>query len=107
MTLDHILTLLLIVPAVGLVPLVIFKNDPRGVKQVAIVTTFIELVLSLLMLAQFTVGEADFQMVERVDWLPSLGIQYFVGVDGVSVLLVPMTTLLTFISVLYSSGGAI
>jgi NADH-quinone oxidoreductase subunit M len=46
-------------------------------------------------------------MVERVDWLPSLGVQYFVGVDGVSVLLVPMTTLLTFISVLYSSGGAI
>jgi NADH-quinone oxidoreductase subunit M len=107
MTLDHILTLLLIVPAVGLVPLVIFRSDPRGVKQVAIVTTFIELVLSLVMLAQFRVGEADFQLVERVDWLPSLGIQYFVGVDGVSVLLVPMTTLLTFISVLYSSGGAI
>jgi NADH-quinone oxidoreductase subunit M len=107
MTLDHILTLLLIVPAVGLLPLVLFKDDPRGVKQVAIVTTFVELVLSLVMLAQFTVGEADFQLVERVDWLPSLGIQYFVGVDGVSVLLVPMTTLLTFISVLYSSGGAI
>jgi NADH-quinone oxidoreductase subunit M len=107
MTIDHILTLLLVVPAVGLVPLVLFKDDPRGVKQVAIVTTFVELVLSLVMLAQFTVGEADFQMVERVDWLPSLGIQYFVGVDGVSVLLVPMTTLLTFISVLYSSGGAI
>ena len=107
MTLDHILTLLLIVPAVGLIPLVIFKGDTRGVKQVAIVTTFIEFVLSLVMLRQFAVGEADFQMVERVDWLPSLGIQYFVGVDGVSVLLVPMTTLLTFISVLYSSGGAI
>jgi NADH-quinone oxidoreductase subunit M len=45
--------------------------------------------------------------VERVDWLPSLGIRYLVGVDGISVLLVPMTTLLTFISVLYSSGGAI
>jgi NADH-quinone oxidoreductase subunit M len=107
MMLDHILTLLLIVPAVGLIPLVLFKDDTRGVKQVAIVTTFVELVLSLVMLAQFTVGEADFQMVERVDWLPSLGIQYFVGVDGVSVLLVPMTTLLTFVSVLYSSGGAI
>ena len=107
MTLDHILTLLLVVPAVGLIPLFLFRGDARASKQVAIVVTFVELVLSLVMLAQFKVGEADFQLVERAQWLPSLGIQYFVGVDGVSVLLVPMTTLLTFISVLYSSGGAI
>jgi len=59
------------------------------------------------MLAQFKAGEPGFQLVERLDWLPSLGISYLVGVDGISVLLVPMTTLLTFISVLYSSGGAI
>ena len=107
MTIDHILTLLLAVPAVGLLPLYVFRSDPRAVKQVAIVTTFIELVLSLVMLAQFRVGEAGFQLVDEVAWLPSLGIRYLVGVDGISVLLVPMTTLLTFISVLYSSGGAI
>jgi NADH-quinone oxidoreductase subunit M len=106
MTIDHVLTLLLVVPAVGLIPLAIFR-DARAAKQIAIVTTFVELVLSLVMLAQFKVGEADFQLIEKADWLPSLGIKYFVGVDGISVLLVPMTTLLTFISVLYSSGGAI
>jgi NADH-quinone oxidoreductase subunit M len=102
-----VLTLLLVVPAVGIIPVVLFRTDPRAVKQVAIVVTFVELLLSLVMLAQFTVGEADFQLVEKAEWLPSLGIRYFVGVDGISVLLVPMTTLLTFISVLYSSGGAI
>src|SRR5712692_7543597 len=59
------------------------------------------------MLAQFHAGEADFQLVEQASWLPSLGIRYLVGVDGISVLLVPMTTLLTFVSVLYSTGGAI
>ncbi len=107
MTIDHILTLLLVIPAAGLLPLFVFRGDPRAAKQVAIVTTFVELVLSVVMLAQFQVGEADFQLVERADWLPSLGIRYLVGVDGVSVLLVPMTTLLTFLSVLYSSGGAI
>ncbi len=106
MTIDHVLTLLLVVPAVGLIPLAIFR-DARSAKQIAIVTTFVELLLSIVMLAQFKVGEADFQLVEKADWLPSLGIRYFVGVDGISVLLVPMTTLLTFISVLYSSGGAI
>ncbi|TMB94565.1 MAG: NADH-quinone oxidoreductase subunit M, partial [Chloroflexi bacterium] len=107
MTIGHVLTLLLVVPAVGLIPLALFRGDARAAKQVAIVTTFVELLLSLVMLAQFKVGEADFQLVEQADWLPSLGIRYFVGVDGISVLLVPMTTLLTFLSVLYSSGGAI
>src|SRR5207253_8623844 len=93
MTVDHVLTLLLVVPAVGIVPLLLFR-DPRAAKQIAIVTTFVELVLSLAMLAQFHVGEADFQLTENVAWLPTLGIRYFVGVDGISVLLVPMTTLL-------------
>ncbi len=107
MTIDHVLTLLLVVPAVGLIPLALFRGDARAAKQIAILVTFVELLLSLVMLAQFKVGEGDFQLVERAAWLPSLGIQYFVGVDGISVLLVPMTTLLTFLAVLYSSGGAI
>jgi NADH-quinone oxidoreductase subunit M len=107
MTIDHILTLLLVVPGIGLLPLYAFRGDPRAVKQVAVVTTLVELALSLVMLAQFHVGEAGFQLVEQADWLPSLGVRYLVGVDGISVLLVPMTTLLTFISVLYSSGGVI
>ncbi len=102
MTIDNILTLLLVVPAVGLIPLAIFRDD-RAARQVGIVTTFVELALSLVMLARFRVGEADFQLVERADWLPSLGIRYLVGVDGISVLLVPLTTLLTFIAVVYSS----
>ncbi|MGH2450047.1 MAG: complex I subunit 4 family protein [Candidatus Limnocylindria bacterium] len=103
----NILTVLVVIPLLGLIPLVLFRRDVRAVKQVAIVTTFAELVASLVMLASFRVGEAGFQMVESVDWLPSLGIRYLMGVDGISVLLIVMTTLLTFISVLYSSGGVI
>ncbi|HEY8830339.1 MAG TPA: NADH-quinone oxidoreductase subunit M, partial [Candidatus Limnocylindria bacterium] len=101
------LTLLIVVPIAGLIPLFVFFRDSRAIKQVAIVTTFIELALSVYMLTGFHVGEAGFQMVESADWLPSFGIRYELGVDGISVLLIPMTTLLTFISVLYSSGGAI
>src|SRR5437870_5881930 len=103
----HVLSLLVVIPLAGLIPLFLFRRDERAVKQVAITTTAVELAVSLWMLSQFHVGEAGFQLTERVDWLPSLGITYFLGVDGISVLLVPMTTLLTFISVLYSSGGAI
>ena len=103
----NVLSLLVVVPLAGLVPLFLFRRDERAAKQVAITTTLVELVVSLWMLAEFIPGDPGFQLVERVDWLPSLGIRYLVGVDGISVLLVPMTTLLTFISVLYSSGGAI
>ena len=101
------LTLLVVIPLLGLIPLALFRRNAGAVKQVAIVTTGIELVASLVMLAQFRVGEPGFQMVESVPWLPSLGIRYELGVDGLSVLLVVMTTLLTFLSVVYSSGGAI
>ncbi|MBI2774354.1 MAG: NADH-quinone oxidoreductase subunit M, partial [Chloroflexi bacterium] len=104
---DHVLTLLVVIPLVGLVPLLAFRGDERAVKQVAVVTTLAELVVSLVMLAQFQVGEAGFQMTEALVWLPTLGIRYEVGVDGISVLLVVLTTLLTFISVLYSSAGVI
>ena len=103
----NVLSLLVVIPIAALIPLFVFRRDERAVKQVAITTTLVELAVSLWMLTQFHVGEAGFQLVERVEWLPSLGISYLVGVDGISVLLVPMTTLLTFISVLYSSGGAI
>src|SRR5207253_3080513 len=106
-TMTHVLSLLVVIPLAGLIPLFLFRRDERAVKQVAITTTAVELAVSLWMLSQFHVGEAGFQLTERVDWLPSLGITYFLGVNGISVLLVPMTTLLTFISVLYSSGGAI
>ncbi len=103
----NILTLLLVIPLLGLIPLLVFWRDARAAKQVAIVTTAIEFVVSLVMLARFHVGEAGFQMTESAAWLPSLGIRYELGVDGISVLLVVMTTLLTLISVVYSSGGAI
>ena len=98
----NILTLLVVIPLVGLIPLFLFRRDERAAKQIAITTTFVELLVSLWMLTQFHV-EAGFQLVERLEWLPSLGISYLVGVDGISVFLVPMTTLLTFIAVLYSS----
>jgi NADH-quinone oxidoreductase subunit M len=102
----NVLSLLVVIPLAGLLPLFLFRRDERAAKQVAITTTFVEFVVSLWMLTQFRV-DPGFQLVEQLEWLPSLGISYLVGVDGISVLLVPMTTLLTFIAVLYSSGGAI
>src|SRR5438094_9414042 len=99
MTIDHILTLLLAVPAIGLLPLYVFRNDPRSVKQVAVVTTLFERLLSLVMRAQFDVGDAGSPLVDKGDGLPSLAIRYLVGAAEIPLRLVPVTTRLTYVSV--------
>ena len=50
----------------------------------------------------FDRGAAGFQFVEKADWIPSIGVSYFFGVDGISVLLILLTTLLGFIAILSS-----
>ncbi len=97
-----LLTLVTFIPLAGLVPLALAWRSARASKLVAIGVTVVDLAVSLAILARFKVGEAGFQMVEKVDWLPSLGISYQLGVDGLSVLLVVLTTLLTFVSLVAS-----
>lgn len=58
--------------------------------------------LSLVLLSRFEAGTFHFQFEERARWLPSLGIGYHLGVDGLSIWLVILTTFLTVISVWFS-----
>ena len=59
-------------------------------------------VVSLVLWCQFDPASADYQFVERHAWLPDFGISYHVGVDGISLLLVVLTTFLTPIALLCS-----
>ncbi len=97
-----LLTLVTFIPLAGLVPLALAWRSARASKLVAIGVTAVDLLVSLVILARFKVGEPGFQMLEKVDWLPSLGISYQLGVDGLSVLLVVLTTLLTLVSLVAS-----
>ncbi len=97
-----LLTLVIFIPLAGLVPLALAWRSARAAKLVVIGVSALDLLVSLVILARFKVGEADFQMVEKADWLPSLGISYLLGVDGISVLLVVLTTLLTVVSLVAS-----
>jgi NADH-quinone oxidoreductase subunit M len=58
--------------------------------------------LSLVLLAKFDKGSAALQFVERVPWIPELGVKYFLGVDGLSIWLVMLTTFLAPIVILGS-----
>jgi len=59
-------------------------------------------VVSLALLVSFVAATPGFQFTERLDWIPMFGIQYAVGVDGLSMILVVLTTTLTWISILAS-----
>ncbi|HUS08116.1 MAG TPA: NADH-quinone oxidoreductase subunit M [Bryobacteraceae bacterium] len=61
---------------------------------------------SLLLLQRFDRNAPGFQLVEKYEWIPSLGVKYFVGIDGISLLLVLLTTLIGAIAIL-SSWNAI
>jgi NADH-quinone oxidoreductase subunit M len=61
-------------------------------------------VVSLVLLAAFSSGGPGFRYVETADWIPAFGIQYKLGVDGLSVLMVVLTTTLSWISILASFG---
>jgi NADH-quinone oxidoreductase subunit M len=62
------------------------------VRRAALVFSLVPLVASLAMLCAFQPGVAEFQLVERAAWIPQWGIEYRLGVDGVSLFLVLLTT---------------
>src|SRR5581483_4026523 len=54
------------------------------------------------LVSRFQVGAPGFQFAERSEWIPSLGAHYAIGIDGISLLLVMLTTLMGFIATLCS-----
>jgi NADH-quinone oxidoreductase subunit M len=70
----------------------------------ALLTAVITFVLSILLALAFDSEATGFQFVQAVDWIGFFGIQYKVGVDGISLVLVLLTTLLTMISIVASFG---
>jgi NADH-quinone oxidoreductase subunit M len=71
-------------------------------RYLALVGSVLEFIVSLLVLAQFDKGTATLQLVERHMWVERFGISYFLGIDGISMMLVMLTTFLTPIIILAS-----
>ncbi len=98
-----ILSAITFVPLVGAIVLAFVPRDSlRLIRGVALATAIVAWVLSLLMLASFLPGRPGFEYVEAASWIPAFGIQYKVGVDGLSAVLVVLTTTLTWIAILAS-----
>jgi NADH-quinone oxidoreductase subunit M len=93
----NILTLTTFLPVLGAVILALgLRGDDaaaqRNAKWVALVTTIVTFICSLFILTNFDPTNTDVQMVETADWI--MGLQYKMGVDGISILFVMLTTFL-------------
>jgi NADH-quinone oxidoreductase subunit M len=98
-----LLSLTIFTPLVGAVLIgFVPRERPQLARWLAFATTLVTLGWSLAMLAGFSNSASGFQFVEDVPWIPTFGIHYQVGVDGISLILILLTTLLTAISVLAS-----
>lgn len=93
------LSFLIIIPLVGAI-LVGSIRDIDIAKHIAFYVAILTLLLSLFTFILFDSSHGEFQLVERYAWIPLLNIEYLVGVDGISILFLPMTALLTVITML-------
>ncbi|MBI4343352.1 MAG: NADH-quinone oxidoreductase subunit M [Candidatus Omnitrophica bacterium] len=98
-------TPMLLCPLVGmLVVLALPKRATRLIRLVSLVATGAALVFSAGLLGAFQPGATGLQFIERLPWIPQLRIFYHVGVDGLSLPLVLLTTLLGFLACLASGS---
>jgi NADH-quinone oxidoreductase subunit M len=83
------------------------SRGPRDAlfRNVALAISLVVFALTLLLWAGFDSASPDFQFVERAAWIPAFGIDYYVGVDGISLLLIVLTGFLTPVSLLSSWAG--
>jgi NADH-quinone oxidoreductase subunit M len=100
-----ILTSLVVLPIAGALCLLFVRDDERHapiVRTIALVISVLVFADTLLLWSRFNAGSGEFQFVERHAWIPAFGISYFVGVDGISLLLLVLTGFLTPLALLAS-----
>src|SRR5450759_344685 len=100
---EHLLSIVLFTPLAGLAVLLFLPAAQKNLIRVwANIAGLAGFAVSLLLLVRFDKNASGFQMVEKLDWIPSLGVKYFLGIDGISLLLVMLTTLVGYIAILAS-----
>ena len=103
---DHILSIVLFTPLVGLLVLLFLpSSNARAMKLWANIVAFIGFLVSLPLVFNFDAAK-DYQFEEKGQWIPTIGASYHIGIDGIGLLLVMLTTVVGFLAIL-SSWNAI
>lgn len=82
------------------------SNKHQIIRVLALLGNIVVLFIALFILINFDNNQSGFQFIEKISWIPTLNINYQVGIDGISVLFLPVTTLL-FIGVIVGSWNSI
>ena len=102
-TQSHLLTVITFLPLLSVAALLFLRSQDRiWVRRIALAASIAEFVVSLLLLPGFQSGTAQFQFEEFYSWIGAANIHYHIGVDGISLFLVLLTTFLTPIAILCS-----
>jgi NADH-quinone oxidoreductase subunit M len=102
---DHILSFILFTPAAGLIALMFVPGaNKQAIRWWGNIVMFVSFLVSLPLVFWFSreSPEQQFKFVEIHNWIPNIGAQYHLGIDGISFLLIMLTTVLGFLSVLSS-----
>src|SRR3984893_2873304 len=104
---SHLLSVILFAPLVGALLLLFIPRESQNLHRLAgNLFGVLGFVASLPLMIHFPVGSAGYEFKETADWIPSIGARYSLGADGISVLLVMLTTLLGMLAIA-SSWSAI
>ena len=89
-----ILSVVTYVPLAGALLLVFFvgREKTGAIQTIATAVAGLDFLLSIPLWFAFDRGKAGYQFVERASWIPSLGVEYHFGIDGISLLLILLTT---------------
>jgi len=102
---DSILTLMTFIPLLGAAVILCLPRDAdKLIKWTALIATVPPLILAAMLFVDFDRSTAGFQYQQQVAWIPSFHINYAVGVDGLSITMVLLTALLSFLCIIASWG---
>ena len=100
---SHLITYLLFIPLLGGVLLLFIGNKKENlIRYFGLAVSIITFLISLVIYFNFDLNNPSFQFVHKFDWIQNLHISYIVGVDGLSLLLVLLTTFLTPLTLISS-----
>jgi NADH-quinone oxidoreductase subunit M len=99
---SHLLSVITFLPLLGVPALLLLRSEDHiWIRRIALAVSLAEFAISLLLLPGFDSASAGFQFVENHPWVGQ-AIQYHIGVDGISLFLVLLTTFLTPLAILCS-----
>ena len=106
---ESILSLLIFIPVLGAISMLLFaqfggRNNPDGFKWIAVFTTGLQLILSIWLYINYNPTDTvlSSQFTVQKEWIPQFNIQYYIGVDGLSMPMVILAAMLYFLCIIIS-----